>query len=69
MTHLSLQHAQLPSCNDGQPVLRCPITGYPCEGNLSHLCEEYGCARKAGLSPRSDENFCLSVSEVMRIQP
>jgi hypothetical protein len=28
----------------------CPITGYPCEGDLSHLCEEYGCARKAGLS-------------------
>jgi hypothetical protein len=35
----------------------CPITGCPCEGDLSHLCEDYGCARKAGLSPRSDENF------------
>jgi hypothetical protein len=57
MTQVSLQHAQLPSCNDKQLVFRCPITGYPCEGDLSHLCEEYGCARKAGLSPRSDENF------------
>lgn len=35
----------------------CPVTGYPCEGDLSHLCEEYGCARKGGLSPRSEENF------------
>jgi hypothetical protein len=38
-----------------QPI-RCPITGYPCEGDLSHLCEDYGCARKGGVSPRSDEN-------------
>jgi hypothetical protein len=35
----------------------CPITGYPCEGDLSHLCEEYGCARKGGLSPHSEENW------------
>jgi hypothetical protein len=57
MTHVSLRHAQLPSCNDKQPVFSCPITGYRCERDLSHLCEEYGRARKAGLSPRSDENF------------
>ena len=37
--------------------LRCPITGHPCDGDLSHLCEDYGCARKGGLSPRSDENL------------
>src|SRR5215467_15410228 len=37
--------------------IRCPITGHPCEGDLSHLCEEYGCARKAGLSPSSTENL------------
>jgi hypothetical protein len=35
----------------------CPITGYLCEGDLSYLCEDYGCARKGGLSPRSDENL------------
>jgi hypothetical protein len=34
-----------------------PITRYPCEGDLSHLCEEYGCARKGGLSPCSSENL------------
>jgi hypothetical protein len=34
----------------------CPITNHPCEGDLSYLCEEYGCARKGGLSPRSEEN-------------
>jgi hypothetical protein len=39
------------------PPLRCPITGYPCEGDLSHLCEDYGCARKGGLSPHSEENL------------
>jgi hypothetical protein len=38
-------------------LFRCPITGYPCEGDLSYLCEDYGCARKGGLSPRSDENL------------
>ena len=35
----------------------CPITGRPCEGDLAHLCPEYGCARKGGLSPRSEENL------------
>jgi hypothetical protein len=40
-----------------QSQLSCPITGYACEGDLSHLCEDYGCARKGGLSPRSDENL------------
>jgi hypothetical protein len=41
---------------DRNPMFRCAITGHPCEGDLSHLCEDYGCARKGGLSPRSDEN-------------
>jgi len=39
-----------------EPRLVCPMTAYPCEGDLSHLCEEYGCARKGGLSPHSEEN-------------
>ena len=44
--------------NDGieQPFIY-PITGYPCRGNLSYLCEGYGCVRKGGLSPRSEENL------------
>jgi hypothetical protein len=37
--------------------IRCPITGYLCKGDLSYLCEDYGCARKGGLSPHSNENF------------
>jgi hypothetical protein len=35
----------------------CPITGCICEGDLAHLCEDYGCARKGGLSPHSNENL------------
>lgn len=40
-----------------EPRVICPITAYPCEGDLSHLCEKYGCARKGGLSPHSEENL------------
>jgi hypothetical protein len=43
--------------NDSELQFLCPITAYPCEGDLSHLCEEYGCARKGGLSPHSEENL------------
>jgi len=48
-------HLRPTSCN--VQLVRCPITGHPCEGDLSYLCEDYGCARKGGLSPRSDENL------------
>jgi len=41
---------------NGKSSLICPITGHCCEGDLSYLCEDYGCARKGGLSPRSEEN-------------
>jgi hypothetical protein len=44
------------SNKDRNPIFRCPITDHPCEGDLSHLCEDYGCARKGGLSPHSDDN-------------
>ena len=40
----------------GKQLFRCPITNHPCEGDLAYLCEDYGCARKGGLSPHSDEN-------------
>jgi hypothetical protein len=43
--------------NDSAPPFLCPITAYPCEGDLSHLCEDYGCAREGGLSPHSEENL------------
>ena len=42
---------------DWKQLIICPITGHPCEGDLAYLCPEYGCARKGGLSPRSEENF------------
>ena len=44
------------SDNDSEPIY-CPITGDRCEGDLSYLCEDYGCARKGGLSPNSNENY------------
>jgi len=40
----------------GKALVRCPITGHSCEGDLSHLCEEYGCAHKGGLSPHTKGN-------------
>ena len=43
--------------DDSELRFICPITAHPCEGDLSHLCEDYGCARKGGLSPRSEENL------------
>ena len=43
---------------DDEPSLFvCPLTGRRCEGDLAYLCEDYGCARKAGLSPHSVENL------------
>ena len=36
--------------------LRCPITGETCRGVLAHLCEDYGCARKGGLSPNPGDD-------------
>ena len=52
----TIQHRST-RCNANERLFRCPITGYPCEGDLAYLCEDYGCARKGGLSPRSDENL------------
>jgi hypothetical protein len=40
-----------------QSLFVCPLTGRRCEGDLAYLCEDYGCARKAGLSPHSAENL------------
>jgi hypothetical protein len=48
---------RLPSDNDSRQLILCAITNHPCEGDLSYLCEDYGCARKGGLSPHSDENL------------
>jgi hypothetical protein len=53
---IPLTNSCFASYNDNTPLILCPIIGYPCEGDLSYLCEGYGCARKGGLSPHSDEN-------------
>ena len=37
--------------------LICPVTQRVCMGDRSYLCKDYGCARKGGLSPHSEENF------------
>jgi hypothetical protein len=37
------------SYNDRGPLILCPITRHPCEGDLAYLCEDYGCARKGGV--------------------
>jgi hypothetical protein len=50
-------HHSPASYNASASLFLCPITGRPCEGDLSYLCEDFGCARKGGLSPHSDENF------------
>jgi hypothetical protein len=46
-----------PAGYNDQPLILCPLTRHPCEGDLAFLCEDYGCARKGGLSPHSDENL------------
>ena len=51
-----LRRTRKPQANDNTLPLRCPVTGRRCEGDLSHLCEGFGCARKGGLSPHSHEN-------------
>jgi hypothetical protein len=42
--------------DDGGSHIRCPLTGELCRGTLAYLCEDYGCARKGGLSPHPGEN-------------
>jgi hypothetical protein len=43
--------------DDAELLFVCPLTGRRCAGDLAYLCEDYGCARKAGLSPHSAENL------------
>ena len=40
---------------DESPETICPMTGSYCQGEWAHLCDDYGCARKVGLSPYSDD--------------
>ena len=56
--HANGAAGRLPAACPGntKSSLICPIVGRRCEGDLAYLCEDYGCARKGGLSPRSEEN-------------
>jgi hypothetical protein len=57
--HQNSAAGRLPAAprDDKQSLFVCPLTGRRCEGDLAYLCEDYGCARKAGLSPHSVENL------------
>jgi hypothetical protein len=38
-TSIPVTHSRSASYNN-KPLILCPITGYPCEGDLSYLCED-----------------------------
>lgn len=40
--------------DDSEPPMICPVMGANCEGDLAHLCLDYGCARAVGESPYSE---------------
>jgi hypothetical protein len=42
--------AALSCYNDNEQPFLCPITGYLCGDEFSHLCEHYGCVRQGSLS-------------------
>ena len=50
------QHALMSDHDENEAKITCPITASLCEGDLAYLCTDYGCARKGGLSPHSQEN-------------
>ena len=56
MSNPDVQHSSA-SYNASALLFICPLTGHPREGDLAYLCEDYGCARKGGLSPHSNENL------------
>ena len=39
---------------DGYLPLICPVTGQPCLTERDEFCEDYGCARKAGIDVDRD---------------
>jgi len=49
-------YASMHDHDENELGITCPITASPCEGDLAYLCTDYGCARKGGLSPHSQEN-------------
>jgi hypothetical protein len=39
---------------DSEPPFICPVTGQPCNTEQDEFCEDYGCARKAGIDVDRD---------------
>jgi hypothetical protein len=39
---------------DGEPPMICPMTGTICLHEQDEFCEDYGCARKAGIDVDAD---------------
>lgn len=37
-----------------EDILICPITGNPCMHEFDQFCDDYGCARKAGIDVDED---------------
>jgi hypothetical protein len=42
--------AALSGYKDKEPPAARSTAGYACDGDFSHLCEDYGCVRKGNLS-------------------
>ncbi len=40
--------------NDGDQPMICPVTSQPCMTEQDEFCEDYGCARKAGIDVDRD---------------
>lgn len=40
--------------SDMEPPFMCPVTGQPCMTEQDEFCEDYGCARKAGIDVDRD---------------
>lgn len=59
---ISMGHAEGSSCrvaledddDHGELPLICPVTGAPCTTEQDEFCEDYGCARKAGVDVDRD---------------
>lgn len=39
---------------DSEPPFICPVSGQPCITEYDEFCEDYGCARKAGIDVYRD---------------
>lgn len=50
-------NANEPDDNEGDLPFICPVTCQPCTTEQDEFCEDYGCARKAGIDVDRDLNW------------